>query len=999
MKNRILLFAFLLLLLNCGATAQTTTFGYTGGLQTYTVPPGVTSVLVDIKGASGGAGAYSSPGGCGGRVQCTLAVTPGQVLNVYVGGRGSDGSTFGPGAGGTTGAFTSGGMGGVTLFYTGGGGGGGATDIRTGGTALANRVVAAGGGGGGGDGYCGTENGGDGGGAGAAAGGWDCGAYSALTCGGGATMAVGGAGSLGGGLAGGILVGGDGSGYFFTDGGGGGGGYYGGGGGDAGGGGGGSNYAGTGTSAVTHTQGANCLSDGFASITVPCTVPTGGAVVGSPTLCVSGTSTYTDPTGSPGGVWSTSDPTVATIVAGTGVATGVAPGVVTFTYTVTRLCGTASASKTVTVNFGPSPITGPNTICNDPTLSVTLNSSPPGGIWSSTNTSVANIGSSSGIVTPTGAGTTTIAYTALGCSLTMTFTVNPLPGAISGPAQICHGLTTTVTATPAGGTWSSNVPSQITVNSTSGVCTGVGFSGAANIIYTLPTGCSSLTFMVVTTPPQPITGPTQVCVNNAIILGELVTGGTWSSSSSAIATCGTTVVPTSEVITGMGPGTAVISYATPGCPAVSHTITVNPIPGIITGSTAVCSGFPTTLSSSTPGGSWSSGNPSIFVTPGGVVTSSTVGITGTIYYTFPTGCFVSTVVNVSLGPDTIAGVNHVCQGATSTLTITDTTGVWSSTNLAIATVVYNTGLVTGISAGPAVISYTLPNGCYAVKPFTVDPLLPGGVSIIDSPGGIICEGTRAAFYAITVNGGSPTFVWKKFSRVLPGATSDTLRYIPIHGDVIECFMYPHNICALHDSVADTFYLDVYPVDKSPVVTITTAGPSAIPYIGQIVTFFANVTWGGTNPQYQWFIDGSAIPGATNSSFAAPFYTTSTVSCDVIGNPPCLITASATGHSNTIVIYNLLDVKPLSAGNNSLSLFPNPNTGEFTLSGQLAGNSNNEVNMEVSNMLGQVVYKGKTTPANGALKAQILLDGVPSGSYLLRVNTETGSETFHFVIGK
>lgn len=999
MKNRILLFALLLMLVNYGAGAQTTTFGFTGGLQTYTVPPGVTNVAIDIKGASGGSSSGYSPGGCGGQVQCTLAVTPGQVLNVYVGGRGNDGSYFGAGTGGTTGAFASGGTGGASFFYTGGGGGGGATDIRTGGTGLANRVVAAGGGGGGGDGYCSIENGGDGGGPGSAAGGWDCGAYSAITCGDGASMAAGGAGSFGGGLAGGSLVGGDGSGYFFTDGGGGGGGYFGGGGGDAGGGGGGSNYAGTGTSAVTHTQGANCLGDGSATITVLCTPPTGGAVVGPTNLCELASGTYTNPTGSTGGVWSTSDPSVATIVAGTGAATGVAPGVVTFTYTVTRTCGTATASLTVTVDPAPAPITGPTTICNNPTLSVTLACTTPGGTWSSSSTAVATIGSASGTITPASAGTTTISYTALGCAAIMPFTVNPLPGAISGPAQICHGLTATVTATPAGGTWSSNVPSQITVDPTTGVCTGVGFSGAANIIYTLPTGCSSLTFMVVTTPPQPITGPTQVCVNNAIILNEIVGGGSWSSSSTAIATVGTTVVPTSEVVTGVGPGVVTISYATPACPPVTHTITVNPIPGIITGSTAVCSGFPTTLSSTTSGGSWSSGNPSIFVTPTGVVTSSTIGITGTIYYTLPTGCFVSAVVNVSRGPDTISGINNVCQGATTTLSITDTTGVWSSTNLAIATVIYNTGLVTGVSAGPAVISYTLPNGCYATLPFTVKPLLPGGVSIIDSPSGIICEGTRAAFYATTVNGGNPTFVWKKFSRVLPGETSDTLRYVPIHGDVIECFMYPHNICSLHDSVADSFFLDVYPIDKSPIVTISTAGPTAIPYIGQIVTFFANVTWGGTNPTYQWIVDGSPVPGATNSSFAAPFYTTSTVSCTVIGNPPCLITASPTANSNTIVIFNLLDVKPLSTGNNSLSLFPNPNTGDFTLSGQLANNSNSEVSMEVSNMLGQIVYKGKTTPVNGAIKAQIVLEGVSSGTYLLRVNTETGSETFHFVIGK
>ena len=61
----------------------------------------------------------------------TLAVVPGEILNVFVGGQGGTGGTAG---------FNGGGAGGDGF----GGGGGGASDIRRGGTAL---VVAGGGGG------------------------------------------------------------------------------------------------------------------------------------------------------------------------------------------------------------------------------------------------------------------------------------------------------------------------------------------------------------------------------------------------------------------------------------------------------------------------------------------------------------------------------------------------------------------------------------------------------------------------------------------------------------------------------------------------------------------------------------------------------------------------------------------------------------------------------------------------------------------------------------
>ena len=72
----------------------TQTFNFTGGMQTWTVPAGVTSITIDTYGAQGGTGATggnASSGGIGGlgtQATGTLAVTPGQVLNIFVGGQG-----------------------------------------------------------------------------------------------------------------------------------------------------------------------------------------------------------------------------------------------------------------------------------------------------------------------------------------------------------------------------------------------------------------------------------------------------------------------------------------------------------------------------------------------------------------------------------------------------------------------------------------------------------------------------------------------------------------------------------------------------------------------------------------------------------------------------------------------------------------------------------------------------------------------------------------------
>jgi hypothetical protein len=247
-------------------------FNYTGSAQTFTVPAGVTSISVDAYGASStvicatyqvnGAGGE----GLGGRVQSTLSVTPGQTLNIYVGG-----SSNYCGQSGWPSAYVgwNGGAGGYRR------GGGGATDIRIGGTSLADRVIVSGGGGSG----SWWADGGDGGGlVGGDGNVGSPGNTSTNTIGHGGTQSAGGGGgywyggssstnqgTLGNGALGASVSGNGGNGH-------GGGGYYGGGGGvyDGGGGGGSSYTHPTLCSSVVHTQGGNPnLGHGQLIITVP----------------------------------------------------------------------------------------------------------------------------------------------------------------------------------------------------------------------------------------------------------------------------------------------------------------------------------------------------------------------------------------------------------------------------------------------------------------------------------------------------------------------------------------------------------------------------------------------------------------------------------------------------------------------------------------------------------------------------------------------------------
>ena len=92
-----------------------TVFNYTGAMQSFTVPAGVTSITIQALGAQGGGN-----GGLGAKMTGTFTVTPGQVLQVLVGGLGGDGGSYGSGGGGGTFVVA---PGNVLLIAAGGGGG------------------------------------------------------------------------------------------------------------------------------------------------------------------------------------------------------------------------------------------------------------------------------------------------------------------------------------------------------------------------------------------------------------------------------------------------------------------------------------------------------------------------------------------------------------------------------------------------------------------------------------------------------------------------------------------------------------------------------------------------------------------------------------------------------------------------------------------------------------------------------------------------------------
>ncbi len=443
-------------------------------------------------------------------------------------------------------------------------------------------------------------------------------------------------------------------------------------------------------------------------------------VTGTLTVCSGQNTTLANATA--GGAWTSTNIAVATIDGTTGVVTGVAAGTATISYTV----GADVATEVVTVNATPNAITGSSSVCVG--ASATLASTTTGGTWLSSIPGIATIGSSSGSVSGVSAGVLVVSYTAGGCSSTYLITINALPfaGGITGTDNVCTGNTMLLSNTTTGGSWSSANTAIATVG-TGGTVTGVS-AGATHISYTVTNTCgsSSVSYQItVNTLPATgaITGNAPLCVANTLALGNVVTGGVWTSVNTAIATIGT-----SGVVTGVAAGIDTISYTTTnvcGSNTITDIVTVNPLPAAITGAGTVCNGMTITLSNDTTGGTWSSTSNATVGSATGIVTALHIG-TATISYTMPTGCRATKVVTVSTSPKVITGTKNICQGFTVALSDTTTGGTWSTAGANIS-VGGATGVVAGITTGTAIVSYTIANGCYVTTTVTVN-LSPGPIT-------------------------------------------------------------------------------------------------------------------------------------------------------------------------------------------------------------------------------------------------------------------------------
>lgn len=419
----------------------------------------------------------------------------------------------------------------------------------------------------------------------------------------------------------------------------------------------------TGVSYISYTDGGCVAVTTFSVIAAP------PAIAGNLDLCTDYTTSLIDAATS--GTWSSGNTGIATVGSVTGIVTGVSTGTDIITYSLGAGC-----TIFTTVNVIPSlpPITGDSVICTGGIA--IFSDSISGGYWFGSYR-FNYTGYTSGVVNATYAVVDTITYNLGGCTISSVLTINPSP-TISYPGTACVDYIFTLSATPAGGSWSTP-DSNATIDSSVMIITSVG-TGIVPIFYTSTVNsCTSVVTLNVIAGVPPIIGPNNLCVGSTVMLSDSVASGTWSGNATGAFESGAY----NGYITGVFSGIDTITYnPNVACNSVTTIITVDPLPDAISGINNVCVGDTLYLSDSSVGGKWSIGNDTIATIDS--ITGAVVGVSsGTVMftYTIPGGCYVYAIGTVLSCPNKVPIISNVNElsvypnPTTTTLTITAKDGI------------------------------------------------------------------------------------------------------------------------------------------------------------------------------------------------------------------------------------------------------------------------------------------------------------------------------------
>jgi uncharacterized protein YjdB len=650
--------------------------------------------------------------------------------------------------------------------------------------------------------------------------------------------------------------------------------------------------SGTTTYTVTVTDANGCTKT--SSLTV--------SILSNPTAPVLGTITHptcTTPTGSvvlnglpSTGSWIITRTPGGNTYSGSGTSytvNGLPPNT-TYSFTVKNINNcTSLTSNNVVINAVPTPpsAAGASTVC----VGVTANVTPgTNGTWTSSNTAIATI-TNAGVISGISAGSVTFTYTrtADGCTATWPFTVlanptAPLIGTITQPTCSTPTGSIILNGLPSTGSWTiTRLPGGTTYSGsgTSYTVTGLPSNTTYTFRVTNTNFCTSVpsSDVVINTPPSApsLGGAAAVCAGSFANVTPSA-NGTWTSSNNTIAT-----ITNAGVVNGLTAGSVTLTYTrtSDGCsisiPFTVYALPSAPVVGTITHPTCI-----TTTGSVILTGLPSSGTWTIIRTPGNITYTGT-GTSYTVNGLTPNTSFTFTVTNADLctsisstnvainaipANPVLGGATSVCAGATTNVT-PSSNGTWSSANNSIATVT-NAGLVTGVTAGSVILTYTrTSDGCANTLPFSVlanpSAPVPGTVTqptCTTPTGSVVLSGLPSSgSWTITRSPGGNTYTGTGTGYTLTGLPANATYTLTVTNS---------NLCTSPSSTIIT----INAVPGAPVV----GGASSIcAGLTANVTPTSNGTWASSNNSVAT-VSNSGLVTAISSGAVTLTYTRSSDGC-------------------------------------------------------------------------------------------------------------------------
>ncbi len=267
-------------------------------------------------------------------------------------------------------------------------------------------------------------------------------------------------------------------------------------------------------------------------------------------------------------------------------------------------------------------------------------------------------------------------------------------------------------------------------------------------------------------------------------------------------------------------------------------------------------------------------------------------------------------------------------------------------------------------------------------------------SVTANNSNIVCTGTPVTYTASTMYGGTaPTYNWLLNNTIVASGT--TYSRTPLNNDIVTFMLTSNYRCRHTDTVfSDPIEMKVDVAAAPTFSFVNRMGP--IIGVGQIDTLIVTVANPGSSTSYQWKLNGSPVYGATNRIYVSKLlFDNDSVSVEVSNTGACGV---FTADTSVVIRLRNVGVKPVTTSASDIRVMPNPNKGAFIIKGSLGGNINEEVSIEISNMLGQVVYSNKAMAQNGNIEANVQMDkSLANGTYVLRVVSGTERMVFHVVI--